>query len=231
MWRIRDHRARSSIDVEEGIAGEEHLAEICPFVMAGVGLGGLCVPVALCFQETPGGVLLVSNGRSVDTQEEGLRDPRVLIGRPAGAACAVMIQTLSKLSCASMTKSEFNRLSDWSGIVEGERRVQVLTIEARRTPRAGSQSECGAAGDRPSGELRPQLSRRPRHHPCRCGRSPHRVHLGGRRALRRQRAWRPGSLQHPVAGEEIARAVGCRGRLGRPQGFDSMIACKPTIAG
>ena len=90
--------------------------------------------------------------------------------------------------------------------------MQVVTIEVRRTPRAGCQSESAAAGDRPSGGLHPPILPSPRHHPPRCDRSGHTAPLPARPALRRQKASRHGSPRHPAAGAETARASGCRDR-------------------
>ena len=56
----------NSINVEEGIAGKEHLAEIRPGVMAGFGLGVLGITHLLGFEETLGGAPLVRIGQPVD---------------------------------------------------------------------------------------------------------------------------------------------------------------------
>ena len=42
---FRSHRDCNSINIQEGITGKEHLAEICPGVMVRVGFGSLGVDV------------------------------------------------------------------------------------------------------------------------------------------------------------------------------------------
>lgn len=51
----RDHELRVSIQVEECIAGEEHLAEICPGALVWVRRGTLGVARVLSIEEAPGG--------------------------------------------------------------------------------------------------------------------------------------------------------------------------------
>ena len=72
--RDRGHRDRNSIDIEEGIAGKEHLAEICPGVM-------LWAPASAFRGSASAGLRrnrrvamqLIRSRRSVDDQLEGPR--------------------------------------------------------------------------------------------------------------------------------------------------------------
>src|SRR5262245_12654923 len=76
-----------SFDIEEGIAGQEHLAEVGPGATAGVGVGQVGISGGLTSEELPGRVTFLPGRRAAGDQEEGPRDAGVtLIRLTAGAA-------------------------------------------------------------------------------------------------------------------------------------------------
>ena len=111
-----------SLDIEECVAGQEHLAEVRPATRRRSRCRRAGITGGLGLQEPPGRIAARPVPAIARSEQKGPLDagvaatltcPRLTFGfDPLGRAC-----------CArATTKSEFNKLSDWSGMVDGSRR-------------------------------------------------------------------------------------------------------------
>src|SRR5262249_38799367 len=97
-------KACSSVNVQESITGEEHLAEVGPSVLGCIAFAALGITQSLGLEEASGRVQFIRNGRSVDNQFKGARDARVIVSVAGAGAIALAIKPRGDFLRASRDK-------------------------------------------------------------------------------------------------------------------------------